>query len=172
MCSAVSWFNFLANECVAVLEAFGLNLGISSSVLGITVLAWGNSVGDLVADTALVRQNRPRPVVALRQKTERITIDCILRNGQTCQRSSFTMLFIFVRWFCSSFRWILQLNVNILTFSGQVQNGRGGHFRFAAAERSLGAGHRLDVPLLAAWSSSVEAQQAAPWTMEVLVQLL
>ena len=32
MCSAVSWFNFLANECVAVLEAFGLNLGISSSV--------------------------------------------------------------------------------------------------------------------------------------------
>ena len=31
MCSAVSWFNFLANECVAVLEAFGLNLGISSS---------------------------------------------------------------------------------------------------------------------------------------------
>jgi len=64
MCSAVSWFNFLANECVAVLEAFGLNLGISSSVLGITVLAWGNSVGDLVADTALVRQNRSKMAVA------------------------------------------------------------------------------------------------------------
>ncbi|CAK9014242.1 unnamed protein product [Durusdinium trenchii] len=64
MCSAVSWFNFLANECVAVLEAFGLNLGISSSVLGITVLAWGNSVGDLVADTALVRQRRSKMAVA------------------------------------------------------------------------------------------------------------
>ncbi|CAJ1426405.1 unnamed protein product [Effrenium voratum] len=64
MASAVSWFNFLANECVAVLEAFGLNLGISSSVLGITVLAWGNSVGDLVADTALARQGRSKMAVA------------------------------------------------------------------------------------------------------------
>eukprot|EP00933_Yihiella_yeosuensis_P036869 TRINITY_DN30681_c0_g1_i1.p1 TRINITY_DN30681_c0_g1~~TRINITY_DN30681_c0_g1_i1.p1 ORF type:complete len:567 (+),score=49.72 TRINITY_DN30681_c0_g1_i1:108-1808(+) len=60
----VSWFNLLANECVAVLETFGLNLGISSSVLGITVLAWGNSVGDLVADTALVKQGRSKMAVA------------------------------------------------------------------------------------------------------------
>lgn len=64
MVAAVSWFNLLANECVAVLETFGLNLGISSSVLGITVLAWGNSVGDLVADTALVKQGRSKMAVA------------------------------------------------------------------------------------------------------------
>ncbi|CAE7207704.1 CCX3 [Symbiodinium natans] len=62
--TAVSWFNLLANECVAVLEAFGLNLGISSSVLGITVLAWGNSVGDLVADRALAKQGRWKMAVA------------------------------------------------------------------------------------------------------------
>jgi sodium/potassium/calcium exchanger 6 len=54
----------LANECVAVLETFGLNFGISSSVLGITVLAWGNSVGDLVADTALVKQGKTKMAVA------------------------------------------------------------------------------------------------------------
>merc|ERR1711862_236767 len=62
--SVVSWFNLLANECVAVLETFGRNLGISSSVLGITVLAWGNSVGDLVADTALAKQGLARTAVA------------------------------------------------------------------------------------------------------------
>lgn len=44
MCSAVSWFNFLANECVAVLEAFGLNLGISSSDIWIEKdgVGWGS----------------------------------------------------------------------------------------------------------------------------------
>jgi len=60
----IAWFNLLANECVAVLETFGLKFGISSSVLGITVLAWGNSVGDLVADTALVKQGKSRMAVA------------------------------------------------------------------------------------------------------------
>lgn len=60
----VAWFNILANECVAVLETLGLTFGISSSVLGITVLAWGNSVGDLVADTALARQGKARTAVA------------------------------------------------------------------------------------------------------------
>lgn len=62
--SAVSWFNLLANECVALLELFGTTLGISSTILGITVLAWGNSVGDLVADTAVARQGKVRTAVA------------------------------------------------------------------------------------------------------------
>jgi len=62
--SAVSWFNLLANECVALLELFGVTLGVSSTILGITVLAWGNSVGDLVADTAVARQGKVRTAVA------------------------------------------------------------------------------------------------------------
>lgn len=62
--SVVGWFNLLANECVAILQVFGLNFGISSSVIGITVLAWGNSVGDFVADTALARKGRTRTAVA------------------------------------------------------------------------------------------------------------
>merc|ERR1719401_3235248 len=62
--SVVGWFNLLANECVAVLELFGINLGISSQILGITVLAWGNSVGDLVADTAVARQGKSKTAVA------------------------------------------------------------------------------------------------------------
>jgi len=33
-------------------------------VLGITVLAWGNSVGDLVADTALVKKGKSKMAVS------------------------------------------------------------------------------------------------------------
>jgi len=54
----------IANECVAILETFGLALNISSDILGITVLAWGNSVGDLVADTALAKSGQMRMAVA------------------------------------------------------------------------------------------------------------
>eukprot|EP00448_Togula_jolla_P010846 CAMPEP_0170608096 /NCGR_PEP_ID=MMETSP0224-20130122/21403_1 /TAXON_ID=285029 /ORGANISM="Togula jolla, Strain CCCM 725" /LENGTH=583 /DNA_ID=CAMNT_0010933301 /DNA_START=37 /DNA_END=1788 /DNA_ORIENTATION=+ len=64
LASTIGWFNLLANESVAVLETFGLKLGISSSTLGITVLAWGNCVGDLVADIALSRRGRVRMAVA------------------------------------------------------------------------------------------------------------
>jgi len=54
------WTDILANELVAGLDFLGNALGISKSVLGLTVLAWGNSIGDFVADTALARAGNPR----------------------------------------------------------------------------------------------------------------
>eukprot|EP00927_Polykrikos_kofoidii_P047234 TRINITY_DN4133_c0_g1_i2.p1 TRINITY_DN4133_c0_g1~~TRINITY_DN4133_c0_g1_i2.p1 ORF type:complete len:509 (-),score=58.87 TRINITY_DN4133_c0_g1_i2:94-1620(-) len=62
--SVVCWFNLLANELVAVLQCLGVRFGVPSAVLGCTVLAWGNSVGDLVADTALAKQGRVKTAVA------------------------------------------------------------------------------------------------------------
>lgn len=38
-------------------------MGLSPAIMGVTVLAWGNSIGDLVADVALARAGEP--VVAL-----------------------------------------------------------------------------------------------------------
>jgi sodium/potassium/calcium exchanger 6 len=52
---AVLWVNFVAGELVSVLEVLGNVVGVSETLLGLTVLAWGNSVGDWVADTVMAR---------------------------------------------------------------------------------------------------------------------
>eukprot|EP00518_Triparma_eleuthera_P021404 CAMPEP_0197557182 /NCGR_PEP_ID=MMETSP1320-20131121/16565_1 /TAXON_ID=91990 /ORGANISM="Bolidomonas sp., Strain RCC2347" /LENGTH=530 /DNA_ID=CAMNT_0043118385 /DNA_START=176 /DNA_END=1764 /DNA_ORIENTATION=+ len=63
-CMSVVWLDLIANEVVAVLEAFGALANISTSILGLTVLAWGNSVGDLVADTATARAGQVKTAIA------------------------------------------------------------------------------------------------------------
>lgn len=56
---SICWLNLEANECIAILEAFGLIFDIDTAILGLTVLAIGNSVGDWVADTAVARAGHP-----------------------------------------------------------------------------------------------------------------
>ncbi|KAG7212908.1 hypothetical protein KM043_002258 [Ampulex compressa] len=50
----------LAGEVMAVLECVGYAFSISDAMLGITFLAWGNSVGDLISNIAIARQGFPR----------------------------------------------------------------------------------------------------------------
>ena len=62
--STVAWLDLLGNECVAVLESIGTITGITEtsvghSILGVTVLAWANSIGDFIADTAVTRAGKP-----------------------------------------------------------------------------------------------------------------
>lgn len=57
---AVFWIYSLANEVVGVLQMIGVESGLPDEVLGLTLLAWSNSLGDLVADIAVARRGYPR----------------------------------------------------------------------------------------------------------------
>jgi sodium/potassium/calcium exchanger 6 len=56
---SISWISTIANEVVGVLKAFGVILGISDAILGLTIFAVGNSLGDLVADITIARLGFP-----------------------------------------------------------------------------------------------------------------
>ena len=53
---AVGWIYLIANEIVSILKALGVFWNISDAILGLTVLAWGNSIADLIADVAIAKQ--------------------------------------------------------------------------------------------------------------------
>ena len=58
--SAVAWINVTANELVNILTTLGIVSQIDLAVLGLTVLAWGNSIGDLVADVGVSKKGYPK----------------------------------------------------------------------------------------------------------------
>lgn len=57
---SVLWISAIAQELVSLLNAIGLMLHISPVILGLTILAWGNSLGDMVSDISLARQGYPQ----------------------------------------------------------------------------------------------------------------
>ena len=59
----IAWIFAVSNELVAALSSLGLILGVSRTVMGCLVLAWGNSIGDLIADIALARNGAPQTAI-------------------------------------------------------------------------------------------------------------
>lgn len=56
---SIAWISTVAGEVVGVLKTFGVILSISEAILGLTIFAVGNSLGDLVADITVARLGYP-----------------------------------------------------------------------------------------------------------------
>ncbi|KAF2665935.1 hypothetical protein BT63DRAFT_44544 [Microthyrium microscopicum] len=52
---SIGWISTIAGEVVGVLKALGIIFNISDAILGLTVFAVGNSLGDLVADVTMAK---------------------------------------------------------------------------------------------------------------------
>lgn len=64
MVMAIVWIYFIANELVSLLQSVGIIIGISNGILGITVLAWGNSVGDMIANVVVAKSGQPQMAIS------------------------------------------------------------------------------------------------------------
>lgn len=61
---SVFWISTMAGELLNCLATVGTIMDLPPAILGLTVLAWGNSVGDLVADVALAKAGQPAMAMA------------------------------------------------------------------------------------------------------------
>ena len=61
--TSVLWIFAEANEIVSILTALGIMWKIDNVVMGLTFLAWANSIGDFVADISLARIGKARTAV-------------------------------------------------------------------------------------------------------------
>lgn len=53
---SATWLDYIADKIVSMLEFFGIACGIPSTIMGLTILAWGNSTQDLVANMTVARK--------------------------------------------------------------------------------------------------------------------
>ncbi|KAI8369057.1 Sodium/calcium exchanger protein-domain-containing protein [Blakeslea trispora] len=61
---ALNWIFLLANEMVGLLQALGAIYNVSEAIMGLTIFALGNSIGDLVANTAIARMGLPTMAIS------------------------------------------------------------------------------------------------------------
>ncbi len=54
----------MANEIIGIVTMIGVVSGVSHEVLGLTLLAWSNSIADLIADIAVARYGSPRIAIS------------------------------------------------------------------------------------------------------------
>jgi sodium/potassium/calcium exchanger 6 len=53
---SISWIGFTCSIVVDLLDILGLQLGLPKTLLGLTLLAWGNCLGDMNANVAMTKK--------------------------------------------------------------------------------------------------------------------
>ncbi|GFY43992.1 hypothetical protein TNIN_445811 [Trichonephila inaurata madagascariensis] len=61
---SVVWIYCIATEIVVLLQAVGTAFNLSESILGLTILAWGNCLLDFLSNLAVARKGFPRMGIA------------------------------------------------------------------------------------------------------------
>jgi len=61
---SVFWIWLISAELVYELQSMGIILNVSNVIIGATVLTWGNSVGDIVANPIMARKGFPKMAVS------------------------------------------------------------------------------------------------------------
>ncbi|EPY50951.1 sodium/calcium exchanger [Schizosaccharomyces cryophilus OY26] len=59
----ILWISTIANEIVGILKTLGIILDLNESILGLTVFAAGNSLGDFIADVMVSRSGFPEMAI-------------------------------------------------------------------------------------------------------------
>ncbi|KAJ8285600.1 hypothetical protein GJAV_G00028700 [Gymnothorax javanicus] len=58
------WISTAASEVVSLLRSVGVIFNLSNTVLGLTLLAWGNSIGDCFSNITIARQGYPQMAIS------------------------------------------------------------------------------------------------------------
>lgn len=61
---SVLWIYTIATETVGIIIMIGAVSGAPEEILGLTLLAWSNSLGDLITDLSVARQGFPRMAIS------------------------------------------------------------------------------------------------------------
>jgi len=83
--TSIAWMFLVAREIMGLLEAVGALLAVSQALLAVTVLAWGNCVGDLVADLAMARSGYGTTAVCATYGGPLLTLCVGLGSAFCCQ---------------------------------------------------------------------------------------
>lgn len=53
---SIMWIQFTSNEIMDLLKLFGFVTGLPESLLALTIISWGNCLGDMTADVAMAKR--------------------------------------------------------------------------------------------------------------------
>uniref|UniRef100_A0A1I7SZP8 Na_Ca_ex domain-containing protein n=1 Tax=Caenorhabditis tropicalis TaxID=1561998 RepID=A0A1I7SZP8_9PELO len=61
---SIAWIYTTSSEIINVITMIGVSTGVSQEILGLTIMAWSNCIGDVVSDVAVVKQGFPKMAMA------------------------------------------------------------------------------------------------------------